>query len=272
MNILLVSRDMKYSPSRTGADAAILEAVARELALDGRCRTFAVPESELPQAGISPETDLVFSMARSEEALEVLERWGGKVINSVSAVRSMDRMRQACILGELMPQTVCVPTLGPDLSFLQDFPCWVKRPGSHALGKDDVQFAGNACECRAAVRNLFDRGIGECVVQRHAPGCLIKFYGVSGAGLIHAAVQNAGSGKFGLEIHNDEPWNGFSFDMERLEETAVRAARLLGAEVWGGDMAVGSDGSMKIVDFNDWPSFGFCRDVAAKAIAGLAFK
>ena len=36
---------------------------------------------------------------------------------------------------------------------------------------------------------------------------------------------------------------------------------------YGGDCIVDEDGTIRIIDFNDWPSFAPCRDTAAKYIA-----
>ncbi|KAA6328492.1 hypothetical protein EZS27_022616 [termite gut metagenome] len=37
--------------------------------------------------------------------------------------------------------------------------------------------------------------------------------------------------------------------------------------VYGGDCIVSSDGTARIIDFNDWPSFAPCRTEASQAIA-----
>lgn len=47
---------------------------------------------------------------------------------------------------------------------------------------------------------------------------------------------------------------------------------LINIKVYGGDAIVQADGSFKIIDFNDWPSFSPCRQEAAKAIWKLALK
>ena len=50
---------------------------------------------------------------------------------------------------------------------------------------------------------------------------------------------------------------------ENIELWWVTGAQLL----YGGDAVVSSEGDIRIIDFNDWPSFSACRDDAAKAIA-----
>jgi len=37
--------------------------------------------------------------------------------------------------------------------------------------------------------------------------------------------------------------------------------------VYGGDCIVSPDGEMRIIDFNDWPSFAPCREEASREIA-----
>ena len=50
---------------------------------------------------------------------------------------------------------------------------------------------------------------------------------------------------------------------------AERASRVAGVDVYGVDCIVRADGSVCLIDFNDWPSFSRCRDEAAQAIAKL---
>jgi hypothetical protein len=41
----------------------------------------------------------------------------------------------------------------------------------------------------------------------------------------------------------------------------------VGLEVYGGDCVVGPDGSVLLIDLNDWPSYAYFRAQAAAAIA-----
>ena len=56
-------------------------------------------------------------------------------------------------------------------------------------------------------------------------------------------------------------------DGVRLKAEADKAADMLNVPVYGGDCVVSEDGSIRIIDFNDWPSFAPCRDEAAFYIA-----
>ena len=42
---------------------------------------------------------------------------------------------------------------------------------------------------------------------------------------------------------------------------------MLNVPVYGGDCVVSEDGSIRIIDFNDWPSFAPCREEAGFYIA-----
>ena len=38
-------------------------------------------------------------------------------------------------------------------------------------------------------------------------------------------------------------------------------------DIYGGDGIVDEEGNVRIIDFNDWPSFAPCREEGANAIA-----
>ena len=46
----------------------------------------------------------------------------------------------------------------------------------------------------------------------------------------------------------------------------------MGLTAYGGDCIIDSNGMIKIIDFNDWPSFSKCRENASKAIAATVLK
>ena len=106
------------------------------------------------------------------------------------------------------------------------------------------------------------------VVNEHLKGDLIKFYGVSGTDFFYWFYPSkcGHRSKFGLEVINGEA-QGIAFDAEDLKAEADKAADMLNVPVYGGDCVVSEDGSIRIIDFNDWPSFAPCRDEAAFYIA-----
>lgn len=77
---------------------------------------------------------------------------------------------------------------------------------------------------------------------------------------------DTGHSKYGLEAINGHS-QGLPFDLKKLKDICQQAAEVLDVVVYGGDCIVGADGSIQIIDFNDWPSFAPCRSKAAPAIA-----
>ena len=77
----------------------------------------------------------------------------------------------------------------------------------------------------------------------------------------------SGADKFGnLQQCNDKIPDA---DIERVSTIAEESAEMLETDVYGGDLIVTEEGTLYLVDFNDWPSFGCCQDKAAKVIAEL---
>jgi len=264
MRYLGVSRAELYSPNRTAGDAAVFRAVAAELERHGH-EVVCISEQEL--TAIPDGIDGIFHMARSSEALALLGGAKVPVTNTVQAVLNCARARQTELLKGLIPDSLICSCSGVPAGWNR-FPCWIKRPDSHAVEKDDVQFIRDVADLDAAMRGFAARGIKECVLQDHAKGWLVKFYGVKGAGLTDCYAASGKDGKFGLERYNDMP-DSASVDMEALSIMADRASALLGVDVYGGDAVVGDDGKITIIDFNDWPSFRTCTVGAAQKIAGL---
>ena len=52
---------------------------------------------------------------------------------------------------------------------------------------------------------------------------------------------------------------------EKLSDRTLAAT--LGISVYGGDAIISPDGTITLIDLNDWPSFAPCRGAAAFAIA-----
>ena len=69
-----------------------------------------------------------------------------------------------------------------------------------------------------------------------------------------------------LEAINGET-RGYPFDVKKLKAYSDRASEVLDVPVYGGDCVVSSSGEIRIIDFNDWPSFARCREEAGKKIA-----
>jgi len=123
----------------------------------------------------------------------------------------------------------------------------------HAMQSDDVLFIRRATDLPAQLARLRQRGIGHAIVQEHIVGQEWKFYAVRGHGVLHTFAPH--------EAHCPP------IDYARLNTLARQASEVLGLDIYGGDCLVTADGTLYLIDINDWPSFRGCRPVAATHIA-----
>ena len=145
--------------------------------------------------------------------------------------------------------------------------CWIKRGDFHAMHKEDVSYVRHSEEAQEVLQEYFLRGIKRAVINVHLVGDLIKFYGVRGTNYFFWFYPfDKGHSKYGHEAINGKS-QGLKFDLKYLKEICNRAADELNIEIYGGDCIVGEEGDVKIIDFNDWPSFAPCRNDAAPHIA-----
>ena len=143
----------------------------------------------------------------------------------------------------------------------------IKRGDFHAMHKEDVSFVRHPAEAQEVLQEYFLRGIPRAVINIHLEGDLIKFYGLRGSRYFFWFYPfEAGHSKYGHEAING-PSHGLKFDEEYLRDICQKAAEELDVVVYGGDAIVAEDGSIQIIDFNDWPSFAPCRNEAAPHIA-----
>jgi len=110
------------------------------------------------------------------------------------------------------------------------------------------------------------RGITTAVINEHLVGDLVKFYGVAGTDFFYWFYPNLQHSKFGLEKINGKA-HGILFDKEQLQQICNEAAGVLNLKIYGGDCIIDEDGTIRLIDFNDWPSFAPCRNEAAPCIA-----
>lgn len=272
MNIIAISRGTRYSPNHVGNDAAIYNKVVEELRRMGHS-VQTCSEEEFLALPLPEGEALVVTMARDALTLDRLMEWeiqGATIINSPRGVLNCVRQPMTELLmkhGVPHPQSWISATDKP-LPEDVTFPCWLKRGDSHALVKEDVCYASTRDEAIRVVADMHERGIPSVVINEHLVGDLVKFYGVQGNDFFHWFYPSAHShSKFGLEAINGQA-QGLPFDPAQLKECADEAARVLDVPVYGGDAVVMADGSIRIIDFNDWPSFAPCREEAARAIAG----
>jgi hypothetical protein len=259
-----IYREKRFSPGAHAAgDAEILELTQAALERAGYKTTLITPES-LPT--VPPSTPVVFSMCQSLEALAVLQEWekqGVLVLNTPAAVRACYRLALVTALSQTtlpFPRSVIIPldetaSPGTRCPALPETTTgwWVKRGDVHAMQSDDVLFVRHTADLPAQLARLRQRGIGHAVVQEHIAGQEWKFYAVRGHGVLHAFASH--------EAHCP------SIDYARLNTLAQKASEVLGLDIYGGDCLMTSDGTLYLIDINDWPSFRGCRPIAASHIA-----
>ncbi len=266
--LLGIGRGSQYSPNLADSDAFILKAVAQQLQAKGFDVRLC---SETEFVAQNLKGNAIFDMARSEEALhrlQQLEQQGAVVVNSGFGIANCIRKPMTEIL---IHNNIPYPKswlVRPNESLPKDmtFPCWFKRGDGSTQLKEDVSYIRNREEAAELLTRFWKRGIGSVIVNEHLQGDVIKFYGVQGTDFFYWSYPSASHSKFGLETINGEA-KGFPFSIEQLKSYADKASRLLNVPVYGGDCIVTEQGEMKIIDFNDWPSFAPCREKAAESIA-----
>jgi hypothetical protein len=259
-----VYRELAHSPGRETDDALILRAAAERLEAEGFEVALKSSEEvlEASASGAAPPGSL-FVMCERPEVLDALARWeesGVCQVNTTAGIlntyrdRTLARFERA---GIPFPKSVLADTAGirprapsgsADLSGL-----WIKRGDVHNTTAGDVVRVGSTEEAIEALRTLAGRGIPRAVLQEHAEGDLVKFYGVGGW--------------FEWFYHRDQELRRYPFDAGKLARAAASAAACLELEVFGGDAIVAPDGRVVLIDLNAWPSFALYRDAAALRIA-----
>jgi hypothetical protein len=144
--------------------------------------------------------------------------------------------------------------------------CWIKRFDFHAIHREDVTYVSNLEEAKVILKEYAIRGIATAVINEHLIGDLVKFYGVAGTGFFYWFYPNLQHSKFGYEKVNGIA-HEIPFDKERLQRLCNEAAEVLNLKIFGGDCIIDEDGTMRLLDFNDWPRFAPCRNQAALHIA-----
>ena len=267
-----------YSPNHIGNDAAIFNATADEL----RKRGYPVDilsEEKFLENGAS--SGIILNMCREQASiarLQKLEDEGAVVVNSGYGIENCTRERMTRLLmaNDIpYPDSVIVNTDESVGSLLKEAgfsSCWIKRGDFHAMHKEDVSYCRHIEEAQDMLQEYWLRGIKRAVINRHLEGDLIKFYGVSGQPFFYWFYPfDMGHSKYGYEAVNGKS-QGIPFSEEYLREICQKASETLEVKIYGGDCIVAPDGSIRIIDFNDWPSFAPCRKEAAPYIAKCLIK
>ncbi len=268
-----ISRGDIFSPNHIGNDAAIFSMTAQHLR-DKGCIVNEYSEFSLHKEDI--QAPYIFNMVRDFESMRVLQKYeqeGRFVVNSAFGIENCTREKMTRLLlnaGISHPLSLFLPTNtdpGDELRKAGLEHCWIKRGDFHAIHREDVTYVRNPQEAGEILKEYARRGIPTAVINEHLAGDLIKFYGVSQTGFFHWFYPSVNShSKFGLEQINGTA-QGFSFDPEQLQSLCDKAAEILNVRIYGGDCIVSENGTVRLIDFNDWPSFAPCREEASKAIA-----
>lgn len=261
-----IARAPGDSPNMTSKDTGLLQDIATELKAMGAT---VVEQGE--NESIPADAGVICSMSRTETTLQSIseaELRGISAINTPAAVRNCSRKQFMELL-----QKSSVPQPEYKLLHSQDelmphcYPCWIKQAEGWSRHKDDVCHASTKAEAEKAIEQMRARGHREFIQMQHCEGDIVKFYAV-GESFFHWYYPNAGSSKFGLEVHNGTQHH-HPFNAARLQEIAHKAAKATGVTVYGGDCIVTKEGDIYIIDINDFPSFSPVRSEAAKEIAKL---
>ena len=205
--------------------------------------------------------------------LQQLEDAGALVINSGYGIENCTRERMTRILvgcGIPYPESLIVNTdegIKDALVKAKMDRAWIKRGDFHAMHKEDVSYVRHPEEAQEVLQEYFLRGIKRAVINRHLEGDLIKFYGVRDSPYFFWFYPfDSGHSKYGHEAINGHS-QGISFSLDTLRNICQKAAEVLDVTIYGGDCIVSPQGDIRIIDFNDWPSFAPCRNEAAPHIA-----
>jgi glutathione synthase/RimK-type ligase-like ATP-grasp enzyme len=261
--LVALYRSPTYSPEvHRRNDTAILDATVAGLQRRG-WRVTRMAEGDVV-AGRLPAAELYVNMcqgpAASERLLNLVPR-EALAVNPPESVLNCHRHRLVTRMEEAglpFPRTLIVPTAKPQaaLPLVHQLngdgrPVWVKRGDVHAETSADVVAAKEA-GVSDAIAGFARRGVVRVALQAHIAGPIVKFYAVTG-------------GRFFSWYSADG--SAVAVSEQSLRTLAFAAARAVGLEVFGGDVALPQPDAPVLIDLNDWPSFAPVRVAAAAAIA-----
>lgn len=263
-----------YSPNHVGNDAAVFNETIRHLELAGYEVTTYTEEDVLSRHVLEP---VIFTMARSKEVVEKLKEYenrGAVVVNSGYGISNCTREQMTRLLVDNnIPHPRSIITSTKDHHIAQRLKeegmdnCWIKRGDFHAIHREDVTYVRHIGEAEGILSEYALRGIPNAVINEHLVGDLVKFYGVAGSDFFYWFYPfNMNHSKFGHEQINGKA-TGIAFSVQDMHAICERSAQVLKVKIYGGDCIISPEGEIRIIDFNDWPSFAPCRDQAAPHIA-----
>lgn len=253
-------REKIFSPNHIENDAEIMKATANVLAAAGN-EVELLDEAEFIGLDKKLDTEIIVSMGRKNATLDKIadyERAGVIAVNSSRGVYNSFRETLTPILTKNkipMPFSMVFDTDKFIPEYYDKIGCkkvWLKCE-NHSFHREDVTPVYNSSECETTIREFRTRGFRKCLLQEHVTGSEIKFYAIGDGSLFHWYYAN------GLPHRK--------FNEKEFKSLVMKTAELVKLDVFGGDAIICEDGSYKLIDFNDWPSFAPIRAQAAQAIA-----
>ena len=273
LTIAGIRRGNQFSPNNIGNDATIFSLTAEQLRKKGY-KVNEYTESDLLTKDI-PE-DFLFNMVRDWYSIRKLQRFedGGRlVVNSGYAIENCTREKMTRLFMEAniaSPRSIIIRTDADPAAALEEAgfdSCWIKRHDFHAIHREDVTYVRHLEEAGSILKEYAIRGIETAVINEHLSGDLVKFYGVSGTDFFFWFYPSEKQhSKFGYEQINGTT-HGIPFDKDYLQQLCNEAADVLKVKIYGGDCIIDKDATIRLIDFNDWPSFAPCRNQAVPYIA-----
>jgi len=286
--VLAIRRAPEYSPNNIDKDAAILQAVTDRYVGAGDEVTV-VDEDEFAQIGIDEcrSYDLILLMARRVSTLRRLSQLDVPMLNWPQSVLKVSKSRELTFTMLQQAGIALAPWWAYDPEEDEMFQCepplqqllpgWVKAMRSDGVLPQDVALVKTPLEADCHVIELAEQRVPDIVVTRHLEGDLIKTYVVMPRGgdptkdpfVRTFYPQEHAYSKYGTSEQHNTPLARIPYNNEQLQQMASVIAETLDLQVFGFDAIVQPDGSIVVIDVNDWPSYSFCREEAADAIFAI---
>lgn len=259
-----VKRKEIYSPNHITNDALILNKTVEVLQKFGH-KVNIYDEAYIETNDL--EEKYIFSMAQGVNGilrLQKMEANGAFVLNAPTSALNTHRTSMVRLLTKAnipFPKSLIIAKNNVAEDYFSLFKAkkvWLKRGDVHAEHKEDVILIYSKNELDTTLEEFSKRGISRTVIQEHLPGDTIKFYGVSGTNFLYWYYLNGN--------------NHVPFDENEFKKLAFSSAEVLGLDIFGGDVIISPQGSISVIDVNDWPSFAPVRDEAAEHIGQLIHK
>lgn len=274
--ILCISRNQSYSPNSSEKDLNILNSICENLKKQGFFVEKRDENEFIRDINLEKAPFFVLSMVRNPQVIELLEKWENKgsiIINSPKGCKNCYREMMINILNENsipMPQTIIVDTersiqkikSSINETWIEENNFWIKRADFQTIQENDVIRPKTFIEANSILKNYSKRNIKKAIISKHIEGSVVKFYGVRNTSFFHWLYPT--KDKFNNIMNSSF---NLPFNEKELREIANNAANCLELDIYSGDAIIDNKNNIKIIDFNDFPSFSSCKVEAAEIIA-----